>query len=79
MFFLELVLTYIYRFLPLFNKLMCGCDSYAIHLMQNICLDEVGGEKAVDASTQETTLIHHIFGGLLQSQVEVLLLGSVII
>ena len=60
------------------NKLMCGCDSYAIHLMQNICLDEVGGEKAVDACTQETTLIHHIFGGLLQSQVEAHLLANVI-
>lgn len=41
----------------------------AIHLMQSICLDGAGGENAVDACTEETTLIHHIFGGLLQSQV----------
>ncbi|KAJ8758803.1 hypothetical protein K2173_000524 [Erythroxylum novogranatense] len=34
-----------------------------------VCLDEFGGEKAVDASSQETTLIQHIFGGQLQSQV----------
>lgn len=37
--------------------------------MQSICLDEFGGEKVVDPITQETTLIHHIFGGHLQSQV----------
>lgn len=42
---------------------------FAIDSMQSICLDEVGGEKAVDQRTQETTLIHHIFGGHLQSQV----------
>ncbi|KAG0616996.1 hypothetical protein M758_5G157300 [Ceratodon purpureus] len=43
---------------------------FAIDSMQSICLDEVGGEKAVDHATQETTLIHHIFGGHLQSQVK---------
>jgi len=37
--------------------------------MQSVCLDEFGGEKAVDSSSQETTLIQHIFGGHLQSQV----------
>lgn len=37
--------------------------------MQSICLDEFGGEKAVEPSSQETTLIQHIFGGQLQSQV----------
>ena len=37
--------------------------------MQSVCLDEFGGEKAVDRSSQETTLIQHIFGGHLQSQV----------
>ncbi|XP_010928622.1 uncharacterized protein [Elaeis guineensis] len=42
---------------------------FAIDTMQSICLDEFGGEKALDPSTQETTLIHHIFGGHLQSQV----------
>ncbi|XVE71317.1 hypothetical protein DITRI_Ditri10aG0141600 [Diplodiscus trichospermus] len=41
----------------------------AIDTMQSVCLDEFGGEKAVDRSTQETTLIQHIFGGHLQSQV----------
>nr|XP_024388652.1 ubiquitin carboxyl-terminal hydrolase 19-like isoform X2 [Physcomitrium patens] len=48
--------------------LLLPCSS-AIHLMQSICLDGAGGENAVDACTEETTLIHHIFGGLLQSQV----------
>jgi ubiquitin carboxyl-terminal hydrolase 36/42 len=42
---------------------------FAIDKMQSACLDEFGGEKAVDPSTQETTLIQHIFGGRLQSQV----------
>ncbi|XVF35722.1 hypothetical protein REPUB_Repub18cG0170700 [Reevesia pubescens] len=41
----------------------------AIDTMQSVCLDEFGGEKAVDCSSQETTLIQHIFGGYLQSQV----------
>lgn len=42
---------------------------FAIDTMQSVCLDEFGGEKAVDHSSQETTLIQHIFGGHLQSQV----------
>ncbi|EOY29251.1 PREDICTED: ubiquitin carboxyl-terminal hydrolase 18 isoform X2 [Theobroma cacao] len=42
---------------------------FAIDTMQSVCLDEFGGEKAVDPSSQETTLIQHIFGGHLQSQV----------
>lgn len=42
---------------------------FAIDTMQSICLDEFGGEKAVHPSAQETTLIQHIFGGHLQSQV----------
>ncbi|KAI5080452.1 hypothetical protein GOP47_0003635 [Adiantum capillus-veneris] len=42
---------------------------FAIDSMQSICLDNVGREKAVDQRTQETTLIQHIFGGHLQSQV----------
>ncbi|KAG9456018.1 hypothetical protein H6P81_000526 [Aristolochia fimbriata] len=42
---------------------------FAIDTMQSICLDEFGGEKALDPSTQETTLIQHIFGGYLQSEV----------
>ncbi|XVE53488.1 hypothetical protein DITRI_Ditri03aG0007100 [Diplodiscus trichospermus] len=42
---------------------------FAIDTMQSVCLDEFGGEKAVDRSSQETTLIQHIFGGRLQSQV----------
>lgn len=37
--------------------------------MQSVCLDEFGGEKAVHPSYQETTLIQHIFGGRLRSQV----------
>lgn len=38
--------------------------------MQSVCLDEFGGEKSVHPSSQETTLIQHIFGGHLQSQVK---------
>ncbi|CAL5332035.1 unnamed protein product [Camellia sinensis] len=41
---------------------------FAIDIMQSVCLDEFGGEKALHPSTQETTLIQHIFGGHLQSQ-----------
>lgn len=42
---------------------------FAIDTMQSVCLDEFGGEKAVPPSSQETTIIQHIFGGYLQSQV----------
>ncbi|OWM86858.1 hypothetical protein CDL15_Pgr015894 [Punica granatum] len=45
------------------------CMRFAIDTMQSVCLDEFGGEKAVHPSSQETTLIQHIFGGQLQSQV----------
>uniref|UniRef100_J3MGF1 USP domain-containing protein n=3 Tax=Oryza brachyantha TaxID=4533 RepID=J3MGF1_ORYBR len=50
---------------------------FAIDKMQSACLDEFGGEKAVDPSTQETTLIQHIFGGRLQSQVQCTSCGMV--
>ncbi|KAL1221439.1 Ubiquitin carboxyl-terminal hydrolase 19 [Cardamine amara subsp. amara] len=43
---------------------------FAIDMMQSVCLDEFGGEKVVPPRAQETTLIHYIFGGLLQSQVQ---------
>ncbi|XP_062019729.1 ubiquitin carboxyl-terminal hydrolase 18-like [Rosa rugosa] len=42
---------------------------FAIDTMQSVCLDEFGGEKNVDPHSQETTIIQHIFGGQLQSQV----------
>ncbi|KAL0447593.1 UNVERIFIED_CONTAM: Ubiquitin carboxyl-terminal hydrolase 19 [Sesamum latifolium] len=42
---------------------------FAIDTMQSVCLDEFGGEKVVHPLYQETTLIQHIFGGRLQSQV----------
>eukprot|EP00258_Populus_trichocarpa_P030258 XP_024446277.1 ubiquitin carboxyl-terminal hydrolase 18-like [Populus trichocarpa] len=42
---------------------------FAIDTMQSVCLDEFGGEKAVEPASQETTIIQHIFGGRLQSQV----------
>ncbi|XP_043709374.1 uncharacterized protein LOC122658462 isoform X2 [Telopea speciosissima] len=42
---------------------------FAIDTMQSVCLDEFGGERALHPSSQETTLIQHIFGGHLQSQV----------
>ncbi|TVU08388.1 hypothetical protein EJB05_41792 [Eragrostis curvula] len=50
---------------------------FAIDKMQSACLDEYGGEKAVDLSTQETTVIQHIFGGRLQSQVQCTTCGMV--
>ncbi|KAL1830528.1 hypothetical protein ACET3Z_000179 [Daucus carota] len=43
---------------------------FAIDTMQSVCLDEFGGEKVVPPRAQETTLIQHIFGGQLQSQVK---------
>ncbi|CAN8287800.1 unnamed protein product [Cochlearia groenlandica] len=43
---------------------------FAIDMMQSVCLEEFGGEKAVPPLAQETTLIQYIFGGLLQSQVQ---------
>ncbi|KAL2318000.1 hypothetical protein Fmac_031876 [Flemingia macrophylla] len=42
---------------------------FSIDAMQSVCLDEFGGEKAVPPNLQETTLIQHIFGGRLQSEV----------
>lgn len=42
---------------------------FAIDTMQSVCLDEHGGEKVIDPKSQETTLIQHIFGGRLRSQV----------
>ncbi|GAB4854026.1 Ubiquitin carboxyl-terminal hydrolase 18 [Ancistrocladus abbreviatus] len=42
---------------------------FAIDTMQSACLDEHGGEEVVHPKSQETTLIQHIFGGQLQSQV----------
>lgn len=37
--------------------------------MQSICLEGLGGEKAVEPRLQETTFIQHIFGGRLRSKV----------
>ena len=37
--------------------------------MQAACLDGLGGEKQVEASLQETTLIQQMFGGRLKSKV----------
>ncbi|CAL0332211.1 unnamed protein product [Lupinus luteus] len=42
---------------------------YSIDTMQSVCLDDFGGEKVVPPNLQETTLIQHIFGGCLQSEV----------
>ncbi|CAM0909054.1 unnamed protein product [Alopecurus aequalis] len=50
---------------------------FAIDKMQSACLDEFGGEKVIDLSTQETTVIQHIFGGRLQSQVRCTACGVV--
>ncbi|KAK9683621.1 hypothetical protein RND81_10G153900 [Saponaria officinalis] len=43
---------------------------FAIDMMQSVCLDEHGGEKIILPKSQETTLIQHIFGGQLRSQVK---------
>ncbi|XP_016552183.2 ubiquitin carboxyl-terminal hydrolase 18 isoform X2 [Capsicum annuum] len=43
---------------------------FAIDAMQSAVLDEFGGRTGVSPSTQETTVIQHIFGGHLQSQVK---------
>ncbi|KAH9618089.1 hypothetical protein KSS87_000886 [Heliosperma pusillum] len=43
---------------------------FAIDMMQSVCLDEHGGEKLILPKSQETTLIQHIFGGQLRSQVK---------
>ncbi|CAM0946006.1 unnamed protein product [Alopecurus aequalis] len=40
--------------------------------MQAACLDGLGGEKQVEASLQETTLIQQMFGGRLKSKVKCL-------
>jgi ubiquitin carboxyl-terminal hydrolase 36/42 len=37
--------------------------------MQAACLDGLGGEKHVEPSLQETTLIQQMFGGRLKSKV----------
>ncbi|CAM6036990.1 unnamed protein product [Sphagnum compactum] len=47
----------------------CGIR-FSIDLMQMICMEKVVLEKSLDDSIQETTLIHHYFGGCLQSQVK---------
>ncbi len=48
----------------------CMCDlRLSIELMQMIYVDKVVAERFLDDSIQETTLIHHYFGGCLQSQV----------
>lgn len=52
-----------------YGKSLPSLCRYAIDTMQSVCLDEFGGERAVHPSAQETTIIQHIFGGHLQSQV----------
>jgi hypothetical protein len=48
----------------------CMCDfRFSIDLMQMICMDKVVEENSLDDSVQEMTLIHHHFGGCVQSQV----------
>eukprot|EP01018_Ginkgo_biloba_P025993 Gb_09344 [translate_table: standard] len=43
---------------------------FVINILQLICLDEAGGEKAVEPRMQETTFIQQIFGGYLQSKIK---------
>ncbi|KAH9309652.1 hypothetical protein KI387_037563, partial [Taxus chinensis] len=42
----------------------------SVEAMQSICLDEAGGEKAVNPTMQKTTFIQQLFGGCLQSKVQ---------
>ena len=57
------------NFLKIHSYPHCSPYRFAIDTMQSLCLDEFGGERVVPPSTQETTIIQHIFGGHLQSQV----------
>lgn len=76
---LALFYGYSVQYIIEFNNLVvydgCSCKfivffcRFAIDTMQSVCLDEFGGEKNVDPRSQETTIIQHIFGGQLQSQV----------
>ena len=43
---------------------------FAVDTMQKVCLDGVGGEGKVGPRSEETTFIHHVFGGLLLSKVQ---------
>jgi hypothetical protein len=57
---------------PFYHQNLMGTrllSRFAIDSMQSTCLDGFGGENVVDPASQQTTLIHHIFGGHLQSQV----------
>lgn len=45
---------------------------FLVASMQSICLEALGGEKAVDPRLQETTFIQHTFGGRLRSKVKCL-------
>lgn len=45
---------------------------YVVTSMQSICLERLGGENKLDARLQETTFIHHTFGGRLKSKVKCL-------
>ncbi|XP_075495361.1 ubiquitin carboxyl-terminal hydrolase 15-like [Primulina tabacum] len=40
--------------------------------LQSICLERLGGEKAIDPWLQNTTFVQHTFGGLLRSKVKCL-------
>ncbi|GLJ38124.1 hypothetical protein SUGI_0776120 [Cryptomeria japonica] len=42
----------------------------SIEAMQSICLDEAGGEKTVNPTTQKTTFMQQLFGGCLLSKVQ---------
>lgn len=55
-----------------FSQYVNDVCRFSIDAMQSVCLDEFGGEKAVPPKLQETTLIQHIFGGHLQSEVRLL-------
>ncbi|WOH03053.1 hypothetical protein DCAR_0522444 [Daucus carota subsp. sativus] len=45
---------------------------YVVTSMQSICLEKLGGENKLDTKLQETTFIHHTFGGRLISKVKCL-------
>lgn len=54
------------------NVFLLTCFNFTRHLvmsMQAACLDGLGGEKHVEPSLQETTVIQQMFGGRLKSKV----------
>lgn len=62
--------TILFFWLQLFKwNLYSYIARFAIDKMQSVFLNEFGGEMAAHPRYPETSLVQHIFGGCLQSQV----------